>query len=144
IDNARAQFIAAKDTGCAPFVIDAMLVQTQTFPQNGLYKWYANGQLIGTGVDFPGFTINNSRDSVAIKLVVESGHGCKPDSIEKRFYTYHQPTPAFTVSTTEGCGPLQVDIRNTTPDAGLFSYAWDFGNGQTSNAEQPGIISFLP
>lgn len=44
--------------------------------------------------------------------------------------------PAFsqTADVTEGCAPLNV---NFTPPAGVSSYYWDFGDGNTSTVENP-------
>ncbi|MEP7374587.1 MAG: PKD domain-containing protein [Chitinophagaceae bacterium] len=142
--DAKAVFMPLKDTGCAPFVLDPSVIALKQFPQNGIYNWYANGNFIGVGTSFPGYTITNSKDSVTIKLVAISGHGCKPDSMDYKFYTYITPAPSFSVSLTEGCGPLGIAVNNTTPEAALFTYAWDFGNGQTSTAAQPGDILFDP
>ena len=41
----------------------------------------------------------------------------------------------FTSNPIMGCYPLEVDFVNNNP--GLLLYDWDFGNGQTSNLENP-------
>jgi hypothetical protein len=41
----------------------------------------------------------------------------------------------FTMSGFEGCAPLTVEFTNNNP--GLVQYAWDFGNGNQSNLENP-------
>ena len=41
----------------------------------------------------------------------------------------------FTSSPIMGCTPLTVNFTNNNP--GLLKYEWDFGNGQTSNLENP-------
>ncbi|RYZ35065.1 MAG: PKD domain-containing protein, partial [Sphingobacteriales bacterium] len=140
--NARASFIALKDTGCAPFVLDNSVINLQTFPQNTTYNWYANGVFLGAAASFPGYTITDSKNDVLIKLVAVNG--CKADSLEHRFYTYPTPVPAFTISTNDGCGPLTVLVDNTTPEQSLFRYEWDFGNGQRSTLAQTGSIIFEP
>ena len=143
--DARALFQAAKDSSCAPFNIDASVVQLQAYPdRNGAYEWYANDALIGSGSRFPGYTIPASGDSIKIKLITRSQFGCLPDSMEYTFYTFLEPKPSFDASVTEGCGPLTVLFTNTTPNPDLFTYQWNFGNGQISTQLQPGAISFLP
>ncbi len=59
----------------------------------------------------------------------------------------------FTIQQTTGCNTLQLNIQNNHPSGGYtpnpflttgFSYLWDFGNGQTSTAENPTINYTLP
>jgi gliding motility-associated-like protein len=141
--NAKAFFTVTKDTSCPAFNIDSTVIKNVPFPAgNGAYQWFANGSLIGTGATFPGYVMNTSSDSVLIKLIVTSQFGCKDDSMQHMFYTRLKPVPAFTVNNAEGCGPLTVTVTNNTPNASLFTYKWDFGNGQTSVAANPGSIVF--
>jgi hypothetical protein len=141
--DADAQFTFSSDTACWPFVLP--IQNTSIIANNGSYNWYADNILIATtGGAFPGYTITNPSSSAMIKLVAISAFGCKPDSMEHRFRTYPKPAASFTASVTAGCGPLSVTFQNTTPLIDTFDYAWDFGNGQFSNAEQPGTIIFDP
>lgn len=50
-------------------------------------------------------------------------------------------TDGFTMSNTTGCGEVLVEFGNNVPSNGDtgFSYIWDFGNGFTSNLENPGF-----
>ena len=41
----------------------------------------------------------------------------------------------FTMSSSSGCSPVEIDFTNNNP--GLIAYTWDFGNGNTSAAENP-------
>jgi gliding motility-associated-like protein len=140
--DARALFIPTVTTACPAFQITTAVIGLQQFAVNSMYNWYADGNFIGTGTIFPGYTINNENDSVTIKLVTISIYGCKADSISRKFYTYKLPHPAFTKSIAAGCGPLTVQFTNTTPFINDFTYTWDFGNGQTSTQVQPGPIVF--
>ena len=143
--DARAVINPVDTIGCPAFNITGSNINLQTFPaQNGIYEWYADNVLIGTGTTFPGYTIANENDSVTIKLKTISPFGCRADSVSQKFYTYKLPHPSFELIDTVGCGPLDVQVLNTTPDISLFTYFWDFGNGQTSTAEQPGTITFQP
>lgn len=143
--NAKALFTPPVSIYCPPFQITPEAVGLHEYPaQNSQYTWYINGVFAGNGVLFPGYTIPLANDSVDIKLVATSSHGCQPDSMSHKFFTYKLPNPSFKVDKTDGCGPLSVLITNTTEDIGLYWYEWDFGNGQTSTAVQPGNIIFLP
>lgn len=46
----------------------------------------------------------------------------------------------FTIDNTSGCGEVVANFMNNVPSNGAdgFSYIWDFGNGQSSTAENPG------
>jgi gliding motility-associated-like protein len=142
--DALAQYNFTTDTSCAPFTIDAAVIQPVLHPtRNSIYEWYADGILIGTGTTFPGYVITAAGDSVRIKLRVLSPFGCREDTLSHKFFTRPVPQPAFTIDNPVGCGPLAVQITNTTPQAGLFSFTWDFGNGLTSTAANPGPLLYL-
>lgn len=46
----------------------------------------------------------------------------------------------FAVSPNRGCSPLTVSIQNFSTNAS--AYYWDFGNGQTSTAPNPGSVTY--
>lgn len=141
--DAKAVFVPTATLKCPPFNITPAIIGLQTFPlNNGTYNWYANGVLIGTGTTFPGYTIVNANDSIKIKLETISLFGCKTDSMSQMFFTYKIPTPSFTKSDVGGCGPMSISFTNTTADINLYTYLWDFGNGQTSTAVQPLPVIF--
>jgi gliding motility-associated-like protein len=50
------------------------------------------------------------------------------------------PVAEFSASITEGCEQLNVTFTNTSQNA--QTYAWDFGNGQTSNAAGPVSMTY--
>jgi large repetitive protein len=143
--DAEALFSPADTIGCVPYVLTPAVINLQPYPdRNGNYLWYADDVFIGSGSTFPGYTITQADDTVVIKLKAISAYGCLDDSISHQFITQKIPQPSFTLSDTAGCGPLTVQIQNTTPDASSFSYEWDFGNGQTSTSVQPGAVVFQP
>jgi len=141
--NAKAEFSYTTDVGCVPFVITATTIKAVAYPtQNATYTWYANGVIIGTGINFPGYTINTANQSVQIKLVTKSSLGCVDDEMVHTFSTRQDVNPSFTQSATIGCGPLSVNFTNTTPVVTGVTYKWDFGNGVTSMLANPGTIIF--
>ena len=64
----------------------------------------------------------NREESFSLPLVIEPGEGGGATS--------------FNLSATQGCSPLTVQGENLILDAGA-TYAWDFGNGQTSTGLNP-------
>lgn len=142
--NAIADFSPKTSIDCPPFRIGSDNINLHEYPSNNSqYNWYINGVFAGSGIQFPGYTIVGANDSVIVKLITTSLFGCKSDSLSHKFSTPKLPNPSFTIDKIDGCGPLSVLITNTTEDIGLYNYQWDFGNGQTSNAVQPGNVVFL-
>ncbi|MEO7310482.1 MAG: PKD domain-containing protein, partial [Chitinophagaceae bacterium] len=141
--DARAVFNPTKTKGCVPFVITPAIINLTPFNAAVIeYRWYVDGIYIGSGQNFPGTTMNNTADSITIKLVAISRFGCKNDSMQRGFVTVARPVPAFSQSDSVGCGPLTVSFTNNTPNANQYTYAWNFGNGQTSTLQQPGPVNF--
>ncbi|MFT3949559.1 MAG: PKD domain-containing protein [Agriterribacter sp.] len=143
-DHAKASFAAAEIVLCAPTRLDS-IINAATFPENSSYFWYINDALIGnnnTGT-FPVYTASAPSDTLQVKLVAISAAGCNNDSMQLQLITRPAVQPAFTKDKDSACGPLQVNFQNTTlPYAGT-KYNWNFGNGQTSMQDQPGLIEYL-
>lgn len=145
LPDAKAEFNPAVTIGCAPFSITPDIINIQNHAdKNSDFLWYADDVLIGQGPGFPDYVLSDINESVSVKLKVLSIYGCRPDSTSHLFSTYKEAAPAFNVSTDEGCGPVIADFINTTPEAALYTYHWDFGNGQTTTNEQPETITFQP
>jgi hypothetical protein len=125
--DAIASFIPVDTMKCAPFSITSSDVGLQEFPSNNsAYNWYSNDIFIGSGTIFPGYSILNAGDSVTIKLVAVSAFGCRNDSMERKFYTIKIPIPSFTVSDSVGCGPLSVNIVNTSNNINSYNIKINF------------------
>ena len=83
-----------------------------------------------------------------VKFVV-STPGCA-DSITKVNYItvrqgFSEPTATFTADSTYTCGrPLTVNFTNTTPTDPTDSYHWVFGNGDTSDVQNPSSLYTVP
>jgi len=141
--DAIAMFSPTDTIGCPPFRLTPAIVNLRVYTEeNKDYLWYINDSIIGNSSTFPGYSINKENDSVRLKLVTTSKYGCRPDSMSRIFKTYILPKPAFTLSDTSGCGPLAINIVNTSANLNLFTYRWNFGTGQQSSQVQPGTITF--
>ena len=127
--NAKALFNFTTSTACAPFIINSANVTAVDFPNaNDTYKWYKNGNLIGTGLVFPTQTISNPNDSILIKLIAHSLNNCKNDSMEVWFRTIPNPKPNYTAIDSIGCTPLVVNFNNTSNPISGVGFRWEFGN----------------
>lgn len=141
---AKAEFNAAVLKSCAPFDLKQVITTVPYDDRNSSYEWYADGNSIGTGVVFPGYTIPGDGESVKITLITKSKFGCSSDTLSRSFSTVKDVIASFTKDQSRGCGPLAVTFTNTSAPLNGGTYFWDFGNGQTSVAEQPGTITFEP
>jgi len=140
--DAKAQFTAIKTVSCAPFVINSSNITAINYPNaNDLYQWFANDVLIGSGLNFPIYTILNQDDSVYIKLRTRSKYGCKNDSVTLVFKTIQNPKPNFVATDSIGCSPLSLVMNNTSlPPTGL-TYLWKVG-AFTSTLKNPPFTIF--
>ena len=85
---------------------------------------------------------------VEVSILVDvTASGQNIDNIAIPFFiTLTIQTPAvgnsgFTSTPASGCIPLEVEFTNNNP--GLLYYEWDFGNGQTSNLENPPMQTYI-
>jgi len=142
--NALADFTATSLSACIPFNLKSVINSTPYPDKNSSYEWFANGISIGTGVVFPGYTINTDGETVIIKLITQSRFGCNNDSKEIKFTTTKNIIASFTKDKLKGCGPLTVNFINTSLPLTGGNYVWDFGNGTSSNLAQPNAVIFQP
>ena len=139
-----AKIIFTDSIACFPFNLATTISGPQIISTtNQTYKWYANNVLLGISSTFPGFTLSNSNDSINIKLIVTSKYNCKSDSDIVVFRTFKDPKSQFVLSDTIGCSPLSVGFTNLSTKVKGQTYLWDFGNGVTSNLENPGPITYI-
>ncbi|MEO1384426.1 MAG: PKD domain-containing protein, partial [Bacteroidota bacterium] len=82
-----------------------------------------------------------------VRLIIENVVGCR-DTIERINFIQvsRGPNAAFTLSSSADCAPFALALTNTStattfPIAG---YAWDFGNGDTSNTLNPSVNYPIP
>ncbi len=103
------------------------------------YQWYVNGTLVGSGPN------NNqtlpaaitSPGTHTIKLVVIDTAGCR-DSVQQTYTVSPSPTASFTISNPNPCRGNRLCFTNTsTGTTSGTTYFWNFGDGNTSNRQNP-------
>jgi gliding motility-associated-like protein len=77
-----------------------------------------------------------------VRLVAITGAGCS-DTTYSTVQVWDVPQAQLVLSTDEGCGPLTVDLDNTSVGDGL-TYVWDFGGLGSSTDQWPGSFTFPP
>ncbi len=71
-----------------------------------------------------------------VRLVVTSANGCSDTAYTSNNITIgNSLVPSFTMNDSAGCGPLSIQFDCTVPDA--VTWSWDFGDGTTSNTDNP-------
>ncbi|TCC97655.1 PKD domain-containing protein [Pedobacter hiemivivus] len=142
--NAKAEFTwGSTDTDCYPYTLPIQVVPYAD--RNNTYTWFANNVRIpSTGANFPGYIIQNSGQSVTIKLVVTSSRGCAPDSLSHTFSTNQAVPASFDQSATEGCGPLPVIFTNTSLLIPGARFEWYSGDILFSTDVHPPTMTLQP
>jgi PKD repeat protein len=110
------------------------------FPgSNPSYQWIKNGVNVGTSDSvYSDSTLNNND---VISCILTSSEQCAIPATKMsdgiRIIVKEPPVAAFTYAEISGNIPGQIQLNNMSH--GANSYYWDFGNGQTSNEENPTV-----
>lgn len=78
-----------------------------------------------------------------ITLLVED-NGCYSLVYTSGALINPEPNASFTASSTEGCAPHKTFFTNTSNNSIPVTYAWDFGNGSSSEYFNPSYTYTLP
>jgi PKD repeat protein len=68
-------------------------------------------------------------------IIYIAKNSCGADTAEKLIVVYKTVEASFDSDTLRGCFPLTVNLTNTSK--GYDDFAWDFGDGNTSNINNP-------
>lgn len=121
--------------GCAPFTVTLNDASTGAVS----YLWHMGDGTVLTGPG-PTYTYLNTGTtnlSYTIMEVATSAYGCS-DTAYFDVTVYPVPVASFTATPFSQQFPdATVTVTNTTPP-GSYSYAWSFGDGGTSTAQDPG------
>lgn len=130
----KADFTSNTQQGCAPLVVqfvDASAgIPTQWF-------WDLGNGTTSTKQN-PGVIYINP-GTYTVKLVIKNASG--QDSVIKTNYitVYTYPTPALTVTPTNGCAPFNVKFtdKSVAGSGTVSNWIWDFGDGNVSTEQNP-------
>jgi gliding motility-associated-like protein len=142
VDNIVAAFSSSKNFGC-----DEVVVVNYIDNSTNAVQWdWRFGNNVKSDLKNPSNTytaIGNYIDS----LIVTSKHGCKNTKVVNPGVTIARPLAYFTpnnwveINSLKGCTPLTVNFKDkcvyATNQDSIISWAWDFGDGQTSTAKSP-------
>jgi PKD repeat protein len=95
---------------------------TTTLDMNPVTHTFVNADFANNGV-------------FQVQLSVVSAAGCS-DQVVKTVEVYPAIEALFSSDVDEGCHPLEVDFTNLS--SGGYTFSWDFGDGASSEADNPG------
>ena len=133
-----AQLAATPSSGTAPLLVQLSSAGSSD-PEGAIasYSWnFGNGQT-GTGPN-PS-VIYSTPGTYVVTLTVTDGDGATNARSTTVTVTApnQAPVPVIVATPTSGAAPLLVTVNgasSTDPDGSIVSYAWNFGNGQTSSS----------
>jgi len=118
--------------GCHPLTVDFV-----NFTQGGdFFVWdFEDGVFTNEQAPQHVFVNNSFTDpkNFPVKLLAESEFGCKSE-IMRTITVYPRPKSDFSLSTLQGCSPLDVDIENSSIGGTLFN--WSLGNESSGTSEE--------
>jgi len=101
----------------------------------GFWNDYQDGPQIGfSEFDVTG-NVQQGNNVAALQSHNPGTNGDNMVALNAIFVAEYQPTAAFSATPTIGIAPLEVQFTSTS--TGATSYAWDFGDGNTSTDENP-------
>ncbi len=105
------------------------------------YTWnFGNG--ITSTDQSPSYTYPNA-GTFTVTLAVQAGNGQADAEVKTAYITINPiPEPTFTMSGNGCTVPFSVTFNNTTTHVSGQTYAWSFGNGQTSSIQNPTNVTY--
>lgn len=120
--------------GCSPLPIDFINQSSGATS----YSWDLGNGLL-SGEQHPSYTYENLsvyHDTILVELIARSDYNCS-DTIEKSVVIYATPNALFDVQPNQQNYPASsFAIANQTTN-GNWTWAWQFGDGNTSDEFQP-------
>lgn len=125
--------------GCSPFT------PTMINESSGAatYNWYLNGEWISDLNNPTLELINITPNDVdyEVQLVAQSFLGCT-DSMTKTFTVLATPEAEFTATPEQQVFPNSTVTIDNNSIADYATYFWDFGNGMTTQGQNPAPITY--
>lgn len=132
LDLVDADFTA--DTACENQVT-SFTNQTSGGTEPYTFQWdFDDGS---TSEDEDPFNFYTSRGTYEVELIAETPNNCR-DTATQSTPVYETPTAEFNLPVDTTCQNDSITFQNqSTSDTAALSYEWDFGDDDSSNAENP-------
>jgi len=144
-------FATDRQTGCQPLVVqftnnsvpnDTGNIAIMTF------KWdFGNGNTSNSQNSSNSFNASNTKDTTyKIVLTGYSEHQCVAQD-STIVTVFPQPIVNFSMSSTQGCGPLSINFTNNsvpqdTGSIAIMTFRWNLGNGRTATSKDTAATYF--
>ncbi|MFI5218329.1 MAG: PKD domain-containing protein [Bacteroidia bacterium] len=125
----RAAFITDNTSGCAPSVFN--FTDSSVFAQNWFWDFGDSSYSVAQNPSH----IYSHPGTYSVMLTVSDTMGCNDTISHLNMIEVRGPVASFSVSSSQGCEPLQVQFSNTSVNAG--NYFWNFGDGDTASVFEP-------
>jgi PKD repeat protein len=137
LQGPTADFTADVTDCCEP--LEVQFTDLSTAGDNPIVSWYWE---FGDGDTSTDENPSHSYDAgtYTVSLTVTDSHGCSDTESKENYITSNEgPTADFTADPTSGDAPLMVQFTDlsTAGDNPIVSWYWEFGDGDTSTAENP-------
>ncbi len=135
-NNPVADFSISAQSGCIPFTTSFTDLSSSTDGTINTWTWdFGDGTT--SSLSNPTHTYN-STGTFSVSLVVQDDNGCQDDTLFSNLITVdYPPVAGFTMSGNYSCyQPFTVNFSNTS-SGNITSYAWDFGDGNSSSLSSP-------
>jgi PKD repeat protein len=140
-----AKIIVEKDSGSAPFNVKFTAEASDSDGEIESYSWdFGDGET--SSLKNPSHTFNESGTYIVTLTVSDNSGNSETNTTTIYVFTNTPPTAFASTSTTYGEVPLIVTftgLGNDT-DGSISSYEWSFGEGSTSNLQNPTHTYTLP
>src|ERR1700722_18953615 len=132
-----AAFTSNVTSGCAPLAV-AFKDQSTNNPTS--WEWdFGNG---ATSSNQNPNVSYSTAGTYTVTLIVKNASGANAVRMTNYITVFPSPTVSFSANITLACAPANIQFTNTSqPGQGsIVSYNWNFGDGSTSNQENPSHI----
>ncbi|MDQ3072963.1 MAG: PKD domain-containing protein, partial [Bacteroidota bacterium] len=136
-DNPVADFQSNSTKGCLPF--KTTFTDNSAIGSGKITSWlwdFGDGNTSTSQNPTHTYTTGGRFD---VKLRVTDQNGCKSLVVKNSYIqAYNRPAITLTAKDTTACAePFTVDFKGNAQGASTYSYAWDFGDGNTSSLQNP-------
>ncbi|MFZ4784111.1 MAG: PKD domain-containing protein [Flavobacteriales bacterium] len=118
---------------------NSVVVPSNTSLNSAGYLWH-----FGEGTELSGLApshIYTNEGNYDIRLIAISNANCR-DTVYQSIDIKSPPTANIQASAVQGCAPLHVDYTASVTGDDV-TYAWDFGNTQTSSSIAPNTQTYI-
>jgi len=135
-----ASFTASAISGVAPLAVT--LIDTSTGAPTSWLWTFGNGST--SNVQNPPVVTYTTAGTYTVTLIASNANGASAPvtrTITVTAPSVVSPTASFTASAISGIAPLAVTLTDTSTGAPT-SWLWTFGNGSSSNAQNPPLVTY--